>query len=424
MLLKIAQIVYPGKSFGIFRDKALFTDEGLPGELVEVEIIQDKKDFFNAKTIKIIKASEYRVKEKCSHYKVCSPYQIIDYPNQLKIKESQLREMFSKKLNLSDLSIKVIPSPLIWGYRNKINLKLAEINGVYRLAYNQPGKDKEFYPIDKCWLSPDLVNDFIEELSLSLQDIASETIKEVTIRNNIENDILLSINLDSLADFARIQKVLPKLSINFKQSSGVCLVKNQFGSHQNILWGKNNLKHRIYETDYFIGSESFFQVNSLILKDLLEDINSLIEKNKFKTLADLYCGVGTFGLAFAKKVKTVLAVELDESNIFFLKKNITANNIENCLVSQQSVETWTKNIKEHKIDLAIIDPPRDGLKEKISSNLAHSNIPNILYLSCGASTLIRDLTILKRGYKIESISFYDFFPQTGHIETLVFLKKK
>jgi 23S rRNA (uracil1939-C5)-methyltransferase len=73
---------------------------------------------------------------------------------------------------------------------------------------------------------------------------------------------------------------------------------------------------------------------------------------------------------------------------------------------------------------AVADPPRQGLSRSMARWLAENGPPVLAYVSCEPSSLARDCRILASGYKIEKLLFFDFYPQTAHIESLAVLKRR
>ncbi|MFA5271198.1 MAG: hypothetical protein WC412_02520, partial [Candidatus Omnitrophota bacterium] len=157
MQLKIEKIVYPGKSMAFYNGKIVFTDEGLPGELVEIKPLKEKKNYIEAETVKIITPSGKRITPRCSHYKICSAYQYIDYNEQISIKEEQIKEMFKRGLAKELNNFKLTPSPEIWEYRNKLRLHVLWDKTAY-LAYHYPQTHNKFIRIDVCSLASREIN--------------------------------------------------------------------------------------------------------------------------------------------------------------------------------------------------------------------------------------------------------------------------
>lgn len=139
-------------------------------------------------------------------------------------------------------------------------------------------------------------------------------------------------------------------------------------------------------------------------------------------LADLYCGVGTFGITLAHSVGEVIAVEAYEGNTKFLKENICINSISNLKIYQAYTEDAIEKILKEGMDVVIADPPRKGLGKFICESIAKNNPSLLAYISCDLATLTSDLKILLNVYNIDTLHFYDFFPHTPHIETLAILR--
>ena len=101
MQATIEKIIYPGRSLARCKGKTIITDEGIPGERVEVVSLTQKERYLQAATTQVYRASPYRTNPRCSHYKACSPYQYIEYPFQIETKRKQVEEILSRGLNIN-----------------------------------------------------------------------------------------------------------------------------------------------------------------------------------------------------------------------------------------------------------------------------------------------------------------------------------
>ena len=247
-------------------------------------------------------------------------------------------------------------------------------------------------------------------------------VESIVVRENSLGEIIFS--LESI-------KVRPKKGL-FKQI-GINKLKKQFllkGAvfasktfKKNYFWAEPFLEEKIYDTSIRFGVDSFFQVNIELLHRLVADILRLLPWQDMRFVADLYCGVGTFGLILAKKftLKTV-GVEIDKNNISFLNSNIENNNILNFDVLTGSAGRVIANVLRKSPDVVIVDPPRKGLGIEICKKMLRYCPPFIIYISCSPASFLRDLKILTSKYKIKDIILYDFFPHTPHIESLSILE--
>lgn len=424
MQIKIKKIVYPGKSLSQIEGKIIFTDEGLPGESVEVEPVKEKNNFIEAKTVNIISPSAHRIKPRCSHYKICAPYQYMDYDTQIKIKQAQLKEDFFAHQLKTDLPGLIFrPAPNIWNYRNKISFNIIWENNIPYLAYNLPDSATQFEKIEECFLVPGRINLLLKHMLGLIKDANMEFINKVVIKESSDKkNILLTLYGNQRKELKDFSDSCEKLTTHFPISGIIYICKNQNTSL--TLSGNYFIKEFIGKTQFLIGAESFFQTNIEMLKILLEDMTKSILLDKNKIIADLYCGVGTFGILLAKKVSKVIGVESSKENISFLKKNIELNNITNFHIRKGDCRKLIDSVLKTSPDVLIFNPPRKGLDKTICDHILMKPPRAIAYISCNPATLTRDLKILLSVYKLKKIFAYDFFPQTPHMETLVILEKK
>ena len=386
MEIKIQKIIYPGKSLGLSDTKTILTDEGIPGETVEIMPLEEKKSHIEAKTVKITTPSISRITPRCSHYHACGPYQYIDYKTQLSLKESQLKEIFP------NTPVTVIPSLEIWGYRNKIKLSVIWKDKKASLAYHVPESRDKFIRIDSCNLVSENVNKFLASFIETVNKENLHFIKEIEARESYSTKKIIF----TTQPLIKIEKF------------------------QNSLY----IEEKVSGKTFRIGPESFFQVNVPMLQLAIEEMKKSITLDKKEILADFYCGIGTFGIALSRFAEKVIGIESEPANISFLKSNLKLNKIENFKLYEGSCEKLFPALLNSGITTLILDPPRKGLENMLCQNILLSSIKNILYLSCNPSTLSRDLKILGRSYATKALHLFDFFPQTPHIETLAILEMR
>jgi len=425
MEIIIEKIVYPGKSLGSYQGKKIFTDEGLPGELINIQITKEKNNYLEAKTLNIIKPSNNRIKPLCSHFKICSGYQYIKYPLQLDIKQNQIKEMFKHHLNIILDGEIIKASPQILGYRNKAHLNIIWKNSTPRLAYNQPQSSDLYAEIDDCSLFSNNINKLLKAFLKIVSDKKMDFIKEIIVKESASTkQMLLGLYVTKLKNKENTYKTLSSLKDSFPLKGIICLIEENKSFKEITLFGENILEENIGGKIFSFGIQSFFQINTAMLQELVKNIKAEFLAIEKKRIIDFYCGVGTLGITLALDKTKLIAVELSHENIYFLRKNIAANNIKNFDIYEGASEKLINNVLSKPTDLLIVDPPRAGLDSNDSEGIAEKhNASFILNLSCNPATLIRDLKILLKQYKLKTLGLYDFFPQTPHIETLCILEK-
>lgn len=426
MELRVEKVVYPGRALGRVEGKIVFTDEGLPGELVEVNILKDKKNYAEARTLKIIEPSADRQLPRCSHYQACSPYQVMTYDLELRTKQAQLNEIFSGLYGDQRPPLEFVPSPQIYGYRNKIRLSFNWQSQPPFLAYHEPGSRVSFLPVENCALVSEKVNSLISRFSTLLRGETLPAVRHLEIRESFWSGQLLLLmeatETDSLERAARLW--IPALTMDSTVTGVVGLV--QAGRRKSVsrLYGHDFLEEKVGQIVFRYGAGSFFQVNPPLLEKVVDKIRQHLEPLSSIKLIDLYAGLGTFGLLLSGSASEILAVESDPSNIFFLKKNLRLNRIQHLVIAEGRSEDWIDDILKFKAGALVIDPPRKGMSEELIEALVSSPPGLVFYLSCNPATLARDLKKFLKAYELVEITGFDFFPRTPHLETLAVLKAR
>ena len=424
MRIAIQKIVYPGRSLGLAEGKVVFTDRGLPGESVEVEVFKDRKSYAEARTLRVISASPSRVEPRCGHFLACSPYQDMDYGLELEIKKAQVAEIMSRELKRPFDGPSMTPSPEVWGYRNRIRLGVLREGGAVRLVYNEPGERASFIGVDRCHLVPDRVNDILARTLETIKGGPFTAVKSVEVRTSRSSgQSLLAVDLESGAEAERLAGDLAKMKKECALAGATASVFDGKKSRDEKLFGRDFLEESIRGLTFRVGARSFFQANISILETVFDDIAAAVAPRTEPVVADLYCGLGTFGILLAKKAREVFGVEPAAENIAFLKKNLALNRVGNFAVCEGTAEEWLGEVLERAPGAVILDPPRKGVDPRVVEGLVADPVPLLLYLSCNPTTLARDLKGLAGAYELADLRIYDFFPHTPHIETLAVLNR-
>jgi 23S rRNA (uracil-5-)-methyltransferase RumA len=425
VLIRIEKIVYPGRRLGLLAGKVVFTDRGLPGETVEVEIFKDRRSYAEARTLRIAELSPARVAPRCAHYLACSPYQDMDYAFEVDVKRTQVAEILGRELRRPFAGLMLTPSPEVWGYRNKIGLRVLREDGAAEFVYHEPGEQASFVPVDRCHLVPDRVNDLLAGLLAAIRAVPLATVDGIEIRTSRSSgESLLLCDLASEAETAAAAEAFRGLKREFGLVGAVASIYDGKRFRDEQLFGRDFIEERTGGLTFRIGARSFFQTNIGILERVFEDVAAAAGGTAEAVIADLYCGLGTFGMSLARRSREVFGVEPEAGNVVFLKKNLALNGIGNFAVCEGTAEEWLPEILDREPAVVILDPPRRGLDPAIVRGLVEEAVPRLLYLSCNPTTLARDLKGLLAAYEVTDVRVYDFFPHTPHIETLAVLERR
>jgi len=427
--LSIEKLVYGGDGLGHADGNTVFVPYVLPGEELRAEVSSRKKKLVWAKPLQILKPSAARTKPVCPHFGTCGGchYQHADYAAQVRLKIEILRETLSRMggVNWTGEVKEHTTEPL--HYRNRAQWAVRNANP-RALGYYLPDSNA-IIPIDRCdLLSPGLADAFSR-----LQEIArdgslpSEALEIEAFVDSADSKIALNV---AFKEFTKPVAELTKLFQDTVPSLHSVLLLDQ-KKNRFELSGPGYLIQEAGGYQFRVSHLSFFQVNRFLVEDLL---NTVIADAKGDLALDLYAGVGFFTLPLTKTFQRVISVDANLSATRNLREN--ADTADMSIVSQHvQTEEFLKTATESP-DFVVLDPPRAGLGQVSAQKLADLGPQEIAYLSCDPATLARDLAVLLQTprkpadaaatahrYEIQSLDFFDLFPQTYHIETLVRLRR-
>lgn len=370
--LKIESIAFGGEGVARSENRVVFIRNVIDGETVEAEVIEAKKNFLRAKSLKILEKSDFRVIPPCPYFSVCAgcQYQHIDYKHQLEIKRKQVREIF-KHIAKIDLSPEpVIPSPKTYNYRRFLEFhSIGSKTGFY--AYD----NKTLVDVDDCLLGEPETNEYCKKLK-----------KE--------------------------HKTLPP---SFR-----IVLDNGGKVYSDIKDKKQILSYQVLNQRFSVPINSFFQTNRSLLEKMAGIVMEYAGAKKDEVLFDCFSGVGFFSVFLAEKASKVYGFEEGREANEVTALNASMNGLNNLISIQGKVEEKLPELMKKAIpDTIVLDPPRTGCQPDILKLIGNHKVKKIIYISCNPSTFARDIMILNNfGYKLEKIQPIDMFPQTSHIEVI------
>ena len=389
--IEIKKLDNEGRGIGYFDNKIVFVNNALPNEVVDVEITKNKKKYSEGITKEVINKSPLRVIPKCPFYNKCGGCNLmhigIDSQEDYKLEKS--KDILFKYANL-DKEIKLIKSNKDLYYRNKITFKVKDYN------YGFYNKDTHnLCVVDNCLLANNEINSFLHN-----HEFLKVKNGIVTVRVNYLNEILIDINSDDKVTFNDVPENVIGIVLNDK-----------------TIYGKNYFYDMIGDMKFKISYNSFFQINNYIANEIFKLLNVNLSGDN---LLDLYCGVGTLGLSLKNNYKKIVGIEKIENAILNAKENALSNGVNNAEFYAGDTAKILSAINKD-FDTVIVDPPRSGLNKETIDLLLDINPKKICYVSCDQMTLSRDLKILQDKFYISKINILDMFPNTYHVETVVFL---
>lgn len=391
----ITKLDNKGRGICYVDNKITFVSKTLPLEEVKIELVKESKKYNEAVVTKFVSVSDKRVEPLCPYYGLCDGCHLMhmSYENTLAFKKEKVENLLYKYAHIRK-DIEIVSGDSL-NYRNKITLKIVN----KKIGYFKE-RSHELVEIKECLLAKNAINEIIPHL-----DLLNIRNGEVVVRTNKDNEILLSIKTD---DKVLVEPLLNKV----KKIVGIVL-------NDKVIYGEDYFIEFLNDVKYQVSYNSFFQVNNEVIKLIISYLEELMP-NVNKAL-DIYCGVGTIGLALSRKIKELYGVEVVENAIYNAKENSRLNNVNTKYICGRVEDVLDK--LPNNLDLIIIDPPRSGLDKKTIEFILRKQTKYLIYISCEPITFARDLNILKEKYDTLNIKAFDMFPYTEHVECVCVMKR-
>lgn len=434
-----------GEGIARIDGQVVFVPCVLEQEKAIVEITQIKKAFAFAKVIKLLSPSPFRVNPECKICYKCGGCEMlhIDYAHQLEIKRAVVKNCLEKELKTSVSVDETVPSPETSGYRNKIQLPVARISGEVVAGFYAPESHKIVPFIrqgkgGKCLLNDEGMQgiiesflDYIRYMNVSTYDENTHKglVRHLVIRKiGNQYSVCVVINGNTLPSYKSFIEILKDkgyefslyISPNDKRTNVI------MGESVKTLYGEDKIEGETLGVRYFVSPKSFMQVNDKIRDAIYAKVGEIIKNSDIDNVVDAYSGIGIMSNIFAKYAKKVYAIEIVPEAIEDAKILAKVNGNEDKIINicGDCAKELPKLTAKLDKSIVVIDPPRKGCDGKVLQAMLEALPTKIVYVSCNPATLARDLRILSEKYGIESVTPYDMFPNTRHVETLVSLSKK
>ncbi|MDR0382759.1 MAG: methyltransferase [Spirochaetaceae bacterium] len=340
----------------------------------------------------------------------------VDYGEQLRLKKEILRQAFLRSAGARVPDIRVIPSRP-FGYRGRIQLRRVLPDAASLGKSRRGGRAR---PLD-LERRRESVCGF---MSRGGRDGGSAPPEIVPI-----NDCLVAV--PSIRRALREGGIVPPVD-----RDRFCVYG---GDSVLLVEGRNSRgTARVRQKDIKIDAGVFFQSNGALLEPLISEMLAVAESaDKRLPAADFYCGAGTFGVFLQEHFERVDLLESNKDALRLARENVRINGAR---FFGQSDTLWVlntgKSVRE-PYGFAVADPGRQGLSSAMARFLG-TNCDILCYVSCNPAALARDAALLSSpeggappqavskngGLKLESLSFYDFYPQTKHIESLAVFRRR
>jgi 23S rRNA (uracil1939-C5)-methyltransferase len=377
--LKCEKLLFGG--FGMARTEdqgVVFIDGLLPGETGEVEPAGKRGGipFFN--TVKVTEPSTERRDPPCPWFGECGGcnWLHIKYPAQLKAKRAIFDDAMTRIGKFAEYPEPEIFSGAEFGYRCRVQFHVDSEQETVGFCRR---RSHDIIDIDSCPLLSDKLNGLLEHKSVISAIAQKGLFKAIDTGSEV-------VSTPAMLDVS------------------VAEAEVELGGYKLQVSG-----------------DSFFQNNIELVTKLASWCTDILSGNR---LLDLYGGTGLFAMFHAKNFRQVIVIERDQKMVKAANKAFQHNLI-NAKAVASTAENFAGKYEAGHFDVAIVDPPRQGVRKEALTAIAKLAPPQLLYISCNPTTQARDLGILVRehGYKMIKTAIFDLYPNTDHLETGVLLQK-
>ncbi|HFH6824889.1 TPA: 23S rRNA (uracil(1939)-C(5))-methyltransferase RlmD [Streptococcus agalactiae] len=440
--LKIKRMGINGEGIGFYKKTLIFVPGALKGEEVFCQISSVRRNFSEAKLLKINKKSKNRVEPPCSIYKECGGCQImhLQYDKQLEFKTDVIRQalMKFKPEGYENYEIrKTIGMSEPEHYRAKLQFQVRSFGGNVKAGLYAQGTHR-LIDIKDCLVQDSLTQEMINRVAellgkyklpiyneRKIAGVRTVMIRRAQASGEVQLIFITSKRLDFDDVVIELVREFPELktvavNINASKTSDI------YGQITEVIWGQESINEEVLDYGFSLSPRAFYQLNPKQTQILYSEAVKALDVKEDDDLIDAYCGVGTIGLAFAGKVKSVRGMDIIPEAIQDAKENALYMGFTNTHYeagkAEDIIPRWYS--EGFRANALIVDPPRTGLDDKLLNTILKMPPEKMVYVSCNTSTLARDLVTLTKVYHVHYIQSVDMFPHTARTEAVVKLQRK
>ena len=433
-------------------EREVVVKNAIPGQKVRISINKIRRGKAEGRLMEVLESSPLEIPSPCPHFGQCGgcTYQTLPYEEQLKLKESQVKELLDEAVQKGGQGPYqwdgIKSSPRTEAYRNKMEFTFGDEykDGPMALGMHRRGSFYDIVNVPDCRIVDEdfrciltATLSFAQKSGLTYYHRMRHTgfFRHLLVRKAVKTEEILvdlvttTQNTLDLKPWAESLLALEKNGQIKGHIAGILHTSNDSladvvkDEGTEVLFGQDYFYEKLLGLRFKITPFSFFQTNSLGAEVLYETARNYIGETKDKVIFDLYSGTGTIAQILAPVAKKVTGVEIVEEAVEAARENARLNGLDNCTFWAGDVLKVIDELGEVP-DLIVLDPPRDGVHPKALEKIIGFGVEKMVYIACKPTSLARDLEMLQgRGYRLERAGCIDLFPGTVHVETVVLMSK-
>ncbi|MBR2152872.1 MAG: 23S rRNA (uracil(1939)-C(5))-methyltransferase RlmD [Clostridia bacterium] len=438
----IDDMTVEGAGVGHIDGAAVFVDNSVVGDHLEIIIIKAAKNYFVGKIKKILNPSKLRIENDCASFPRCGgcAFRNISYQSECEIKQKRVLDCIKRIAKNDTVPNDIVGCESTSFYRNKAQYKFAlDRDGNIQIGFFARHSHRVI-DCENCLLQPKefekivkIVRNYAENNNISVYDetTGKGLLRQLYIRKGFAtNEIMVCLVINGNRLYNG-EDLVSELTQNIPEIASIVININRdktnviLGDECQTLYGKDTISDIFCGVKFSLSPHSFYQVNPIQAEKLFKKAEEYADFKGGETVLDLYCGVGAVGLCTAKNAGKLIGVEIIPQAVENAKQNALANGIDNAEFICADATTAAEMLANRGItpDVVMIDPPRKGCTPELISTVTEDMNPKrVVYISCDPATLARDIAIFEeKGYKLKEITPFDLFPRTPHVENVALL---
>ena len=428
--LLIERMADGGQGVAHIDGKLCFVDGALAGERVQAALVRRHSTYDEATVTDVLNASPQRVVPPCPAYARCggcvSQHQ--DHAAQVQDKQAQLAEKLARIGGVQPATwLNPIVGPA-WHYRRRARLGVRQVPRLGNVLVGFRERRSSFLTdMHDCAVLDARLSALIDPLRALIGGLSvAAQVPQLEVTATDDQVLLVMRHLVPLTDADRAALVAFGAAHGlrwFLQPAGPDTV------HPLPPGGDRPLSYRLdaFDLELEFGPLDFTQVNFAINQQLVPLAVDLLAPVAGERVADLFCGVGNFSLALARRGARVLGLEGDAALVARARGNARrAGLAESCTFDQVNLydDAPAALTRLGRCDAWLLDPPRSGA-QALCAALPKPAPARIVYVSCNPATLARDAGLLAgHGYRLAQAGIVDMFPHTAHVESIALFERR
>ncbi len=422
LVLRVESLAHGGD--GVAREpdgRVVFVPRSAPGDVVRARLSEEHDSWARARIEEVLEPSPRRREPPCPLYEGCGGCQLQHLETGVEV--AAKREAVSDALERigdrpTGVEGAVAVGPRL-GYRNRVTFTLRRGQGEVTAGYHRMDAPGRLLDVDECPLAEPPLREAWSQLRRSWGAGAGRLPGAGELRLTLRATAGGRVGL--LARGGEERRPGDPESLFRGCERLVSYHWRPADAERRRMAGEERLTERWRGRELEVGPETFLQVNRSVADAMEEHLDRRLGDVEGRRVLDLYAGIGLRALRWTEAGADAAACEVDREAVDDGRRAAEDAGV-GVTLRAGGVETALPELLP--ADDVVVNPPRRGLSEDVCRRLAEAEAERIAYVSCDPATLARDVKRMGEGWRVEEVQPFDAFPQTAHVETILWMHRR